>query len=386
VTSNDSEFAATGATTCPGGGLAHLATCTITIGFTPSSLGGHSATLQVFDNASSSPQHVAASGTGTADMTVSPTSYGFGSVRDGSKAVKAIIVHNYQTNPVSLSEGFSGPNAGDFSVTGGTCTSMLGATSVCTLIVTFAPTAVGTESGSMTVTDSPDPLGSYAVSFTAAATVPESLSATKLVFGNVYQTASKTLNITVTNKATTGSITLTGTSIGGGNAGDFSVTGGSCGGSLAALSSCTYAVTFTPSAEGAESGTLSIAVAEDPNGGPPAVGLSGTGLTPLKVTPASIAFGTIVGGHSSVNKTVSVYNYGGVAVSLSESITGTNFAATGGTCATLPGGSLAGGSAHCTYLLKFTPSIVGAESATLGVSAVGDTASPHNVSLSGTGS
>jgi|GEM_PF-6614503 hypothetical protein len=47
---------------------------------------------------------------------------------------------------------------------------------------------------------------------------------------------------------------------------------------------------------------------------------------------------------------------------------------------------LAGSGAHCTYLLKFTPSIVGAESATLGVSAGGDGASPHNVSLSGTGS
>ena len=211
------------------------------------------------------------------------------------------------------------------------------------------------------------------------------LSATKLLFGNVYQTAAKTLSITVTNKATTGSITLTGATVGGANAGDFAVTGGSCGGSLAALSSCTYAITFTPSTETAESGTLSIGVAEDPNGGPPAVGLIGTGVTPLKVLPASLAFGTIAGGHSSTNKTVTVYNYGGAAVSLSESIGGTNpgdFAVTGGTCS----GTLAGGGAHCTYLLKFTPSIVGAESATLGVSAVGDGASPHNVSLGGTGS
>src|ERR1035437_9609945 len=385
VTSNDPEFAATGATTCPGGGLAHLATCTIAIGFTPSTLGAHSATLSVNDNASSSPQHVAASGTGTVDMTVTPTSFGFGSVKDGSKATKVITVHNYQTNPVSLSESFSGPNAGDFSVTGGTCTCTLLKTSACSLIVTFAPTGVGTESATMTVTDGPDPLGPYTVSFSALATIPESLSATKLVFGNVYQTASKTLNITVTNHATGAPITLTGTSIGGANAGDFAVTGGSCGGSLAAASSCTYAVTFTPSTETAESGTLSIGVAEDPNGGPPAVGLSGTGVTPLKVLPASLAFGTIAGGHSSVNKTVTVTNYGGAALTISESIGGTNpgdFAVTGGTCS----GTLAGGGADCTYLLKFTPSIVGAESATLGVSAAGDGASPHNVSLSGTGS
>jgi hypothetical protein len=206
-----------------------------------------------------------------------------------------------------------------------------------------------------------------------------------LIFGNVHQTASKTLNITVNNKATSGPITLTGASIGGANAGDFKVTGGTCTGMLAASSSCTYAVTFTPSTETAESGTLSIGVAQDPNGGPPPVALSGTGTTPLVVVPASIAFGTIVDGHSSTNKTATVYNYGGASVSLSESITGTNaadFMVDGGTC----GATLAGGNAHCTYTLKFTPSIVGGESATLGVSAAGDTASPHNVSLTGAGS
>jgi hypothetical protein len=81
---------------------------------------------------------------------------------------------------------------------------------------------------------------------------------------------------------------------------------------------------------------------------------------------------------------VTVYNYGGAVVTLSESISGTNpadFPVTGGTC----GSTLAGG-AHCTYTLKFMPSIVGGESATLAFSAVGDAASPHSVNLTGTGS
>ncbi len=83
---------------------------------------------------------------------------------------------------------------------------------------------------------------------------------------------------------------------------------------------------------------------------------------------------------------MTVTNSGGATVTLSESVTGPNsgdiIPVAGGTC----GATLAGGGAHCTYLLKFTPSIVGDESATLGVSAVGDAASPHNVSLTGTGS
>ena len=126
-------------------------------------------------------------------------------------------------------------------------------------------------------------------------------------------------------------------------------------------------------------------MAQDPTS-PRSVSLLGTGSSPITATPLTgIAFGTIAGGHSSVNKTVTVTNNGAAMLTISESITGTNsadFAVTGGSC----GASLAGGGAHCTYLVKFTPSIVGAESATIGVSAVGDLASPHNVSLSGTGS
>jgi outer membrane protein assembly factor BamB len=384
VTSSDAEFAATSAGTCGTAGIAPLTSCTIAIGFTPNGLGARSATLTINDNTATSPQHVALSGTGTVDMTVTPTSYGFGSVKDGSKAVKAIVVHNYQTNPVSLGEGFTGPNAVDLTITGGTCGSTLAKTSACSLIVTFAPTATGTESATMTVTDGPDPLGPYTVTFTALATVPESLSPAKLVFGNVDETASKTLNLTVSNKATSGSITLTGTNIGGANAGDFAVTGGTCGASLAASSSCTYAVTFTPSTETAEAGTVSVGVMEDPNGGPPAVPLTGSGLAPLRVTPASSAFGTVANGKSSTARTITVTNLGGAAISLSDGISGTNagdFAVTGGTC----GAALAGGTS-CTYLLKFTPSIDGTESATLAVSGAGDASSPHNVSLSGTGS
>jgi len=279
VSSNNSDFIVGTLPAACGSGLAHNATtCTLAISFTPSALGAQSATLTVNDNTAISPQHVALSGTGTIDMTVSPASYSFGSVKDGSKPTKSITVHNYETNSVSLSEGFSGTNAGDFGVTGGTCTSTLTAKTACTLIVTFAPTTLSTESATMTVTDSPDTLGPYMVSF------------------------------------------------------------------------------------------------------------SGTGVTPLNVTPVSLAFGTVKGGKTSAAKTVTVINSGSATLTISAGIsviTGNSgdFALTGGTCS----GTL-GAKASCNYTMKLTPSIVGAESATLRISAVGDPASPHNVSLTGVGS
>jgi hypothetical protein len=175
VTSSDPAEFAVGASTCPsdGSGLAPGLTCTIAIGFTPRDLGVRRATLTLNDNTATSPQSVALSGNGTITMTVLPPSFAFGSVTDGSRATKEITVYNLQTNAVSLTEGFSGSNARDFSVTGGTCTATLAAKSDCSLVVTFAPTAGGMESAFITVTDLPDPLGPYTVSFGAVATTPE---------------------------------------------------------------------------------------------------------------------------------------------------------------------------------------------------------------------
>ena len=173
---------------------------------------------------------MAASGTGTVDMTVTPASYGFGSVKNGSKAVKVIVVHNYQTNPVSLSEGFSGPNAGGFQRHGRHLHIDAGEN-----VGLYADRDLRSDRGGRRIGDhdgyrQPRPAQSvrYPVSFTALATIPESVSPTSLHYANVYQTASKTLSVTVTNKASSGPITLTGTSIGGANAGDFAVTGGNC--------------------------------------------------------------------------------------------------------------------------------------------------------------
>ncbi len=229
VTSNDPEFVVAG-NNCPSGGLAHLATCTIAIAFSPSALGPHSATISVNDNTPSNPQHSAATGTGTIDMSVTPTSAVLGSVKIGSKVTKTITVSNKQNVLVGLSEGFSGPNSTDFSVTGGTCMPTLAAKTSCTLIVTYAPTQVGTESATMTVTDSPDTLGPYTVSFTTAENIPATVSPSTLKFGTLTaRTSPKLLNIAVTNLSGF-SLSVSEGSVTGANSGDFAVTGGTCRG------------------------------------------------------------------------------------------------------------------------------------------------------------
>lgn len=175
VTSSDPAEFAVGTSTCPSGGigLAPGLACTIAIGFTPRDLDVRRATLKISDNTASSPQSVALSGNGTITMMVTPTGYGFRNVKVGSKATTELMVQNLQANPVSLTEAFGGANAGDFRVTGGTCTATLAAKSNCSLLVTFAPTAAGTIMAFITLTDIPDPLSPYTVSFGAVVPIPE---------------------------------------------------------------------------------------------------------------------------------------------------------------------------------------------------------------------
>ena len=77
----------------------------------------------------------------------------------------------------------------------------------------------------------------------------------------------------MTNKGST-SVSITSISITGTNSGDFRQTN-NCGSSLASGASCFVNVTFTPSAKGKR--TASVSVSDNGGGSPQTVGLSGTG-------------------------------------------------------------------------------------------------------------
>jgi hypothetical protein len=248
--------------------------CTLGVSFTPNAVGPLNATLMIFDNATTSPQQSALSGTGIADMSLSKTSLAFGSVKLGVKSPLSLSVTNHQTQPVSLSESFTGANAGDFTVSGGSCGTTLAASSACSIIVTFTPSALGTESAMLTVSDSPDPLSPYAVALSSGPTIPATVTPATLAFGKL-KTTSKTLNATITNLSLF-PLLLSG-NFSGANAADFTVTGGTCGSTALANSHCTIAVTFTPTAGGAaESASMTVTIDNDPTS-PHSMSLTGTG-------------------------------------------------------------------------------------------------------------
>jgi subtilase family serine protease len=134
-----------------GSTLAAGKSCTIDVTFTPTQVGTRTGALTLTDNSPSSPQTVALSGTGTAQATLTPATatYPVRTVGTSSPA-KVFTLHNKQN--VALT-GISGSTTGDFSISATTCTSSLAAKSTCTFSVVFTPTATGTRTGTLSVSD-----------------------------------------------------------------------------------------------------------------------------------------------------------------------------------------------------------------------------------------
>jgi hypothetical protein len=129
--------------------LAAGRSCNITVTFQPSALGSLTATLMVTDSASNSPQSVALSGTGTAPVAFSPPSLTFASrlVGTTSAANTVSVVNHLNTQLLFSSIVTSGP----FAIASNTCGSGIAAGAKCTLGITFAPTAIGPETGTLTI-------------------------------------------------------------------------------------------------------------------------------------------------------------------------------------------------------------------------------------------
>jgi len=137
-----------------GSSIAAGANCTINVTFKPTSSGTRTGTLSVSDNTSASPQSVSLTGTGIVApapvASVSPSSLVFASTTVGSTSAAQSVT---LTNTGNASLTISGISAsGDFAETN-TCGSSLAASANCTISVTFTPTASGTRTGTLNVTD-----------------------------------------------------------------------------------------------------------------------------------------------------------------------------------------------------------------------------------------
>ena len=142
----------------------------------------------------------------------------------------------------------------------------------CTISVTFKPKTIGTVTGSVSIRDNA-PASPQKITLTGTGTYVQ-LSPTSLNFGNQpVGTKSLAKRITLSNKGSV-TVSISSISVTGANAGDFAQTN-TCGTSVAAGASCSIRVTFTPSAKGKR--TASISVNDNGGGSPQRVTLAGTG-------------------------------------------------------------------------------------------------------------
>ena len=305
-----------------------------------------------------------------ATFIVSGGSLTFASVAVGnaSPAQTLILTNTGTVNEHVLSTSTSA----DFAVSGNCGTLTPGAS--CQLSVTSTPQTTGTHLASLEVaTDAATSL--EFVSLLATGT-PSTLvfSPASLVFSPTLVGASSTLPLQVSN---TGAAPVTFISVSA--TGDFTVAAGTCpgaGGTLAAGTSCTLQVTFSPAAAGSRSGTLALASSASTL--PLTVPLSGTGLVShLTVSPAALSFGSTATG-ISLSQSLTVSNTGTSAITGLTLTTTGDFAVTTTCPATLAAGT------SCLPQVTFTPTATGARTGTL-VLTSSDPASPLTIPLSGTG-
>jgi YVTN family beta-propeller protein len=220
------------------------------------------------------------------------TSLAFGDQRVGTtSAAQTITLSNTGDEPVTVSGlPITGTNAGDFAISAETCIAApVPAHQTCAIDVTFTPVALGLRASTLTVqSDVPGGLPPVQLSGPGVAPAvtldPGSLAFAPLPVG----ATSAPQTVTLTNSGSA-PLALTGITA----SGDFAQTS-NCGATLAARASCTITVTFTPTAPGVRSGTLTLT--DDAAGGPHTVALSGTGIPLVALTVQTSGPGQVTPG------------------------------------------------------------------------------------------
>ena len=353
--------------TC-GSSVAAAGTCTFTVSFNPTASGSRFGTILIQDNAVGSPHFINLSGEGSIPIVAfSAASLTFPNlqVNTPSSAQTLILTNN---GNATLNIG-SASVIGDFAQTNNCGTSLaLGAS--CQFQITFTPTAGGSRTGTLSLTDnaadSPESITLTGSGYVTMA----SFSATSLSFaGQALKTASGAQSFTITNTGAN-AMHILGVSV----TGDFAQTS-SCGAALAPSASCAVNVTFTPSASGNRTG--SVVINDDAQGNPHTISLTGTGSAPvIGISPASLTFDTTSTGSPEV-KTLTITNTGNAALSFSGIQMQGDFTQTNNCTSVAPQGS-------CSMQVSFNPTASGqrAGSVTLTDAAAN---SPQTVMLTGSG-
>jgi hypothetical protein len=351
--------------------------CTISVTFTPATAGESVGSLTLMDNAPNSPQIVLLTGTGVLQpaVSLSATSLAFGSqtVNTTSQA-QTVTLTNVGSAALTLGTITS---AGPF-MSSTTCVSPLAPQAVCTISVTFTPTAGGNVLGSISIpdnaTNSPQTIALSGTGVTAPIATFSPLSLTFTTPQAVGSTSgSQTVMLTNSGSATLFIDNVAAST----NFGESN----NCGASVNAGAQCSIYVTFAPTSVGNLYGTLSVT---DNNNGAatsvqviPLAGI-GQGAPAVTLTPPSLTFAGQPLQTSSAPQTVTLTNSGSASLNITSILASGDFSATSSCGLTLAV------NASCIITVTFTPTALGTRA---GAVTVTDSApnSPQMITLTGGG-
>ncbi len=244
--------------------------------FSPTASGSVMGNLAVTSNAANSALNVPLTGTGTAPglVTSTPASLGFGSVATGNSASLTETLTNSGGSALTISQ--IAPSGTGFAFSGITLPLTLGAAQSATFTVSFTPQSVGSTTGSLLITsNASDPALSVALTGSGTGTTAGQLAVapSSINFGSV--TIGTTQNQMGTLSATSAPVTVSSLGVSGSQ---FSVSGISFPVTIAAGSSVSFQVTFTPQTSGTSSANATFI--SNASNSPAMESLTGSGMTP----------------------------------------------------------------------------------------------------------
>jgi hypothetical protein len=367
-----------------GSSLPNGQTCTIYVYSKPRAEGARTGALTIVDNGYfSGSATVSLSGTGSAvAIQGSPVNFG-NQLAKTTSAPKKVTIVNEGTAAITMG-AISLNETTDFAILSNTCPApgqTLASGTSCVIRMTFTPQTLGPKQGVVTIDDS-DPLSPQLVGLTGTGVSNVVFSPGSLTFGTqLIGTTSSPNTLTLTNQGAT-AITLGAPALS--ISGPFSSQSGTtCTNGLivAAGGTCLVYVAFTPTATGANSGTLSVADSDATS--PQTAALSGIGAA-IQFSPSSLNFPPCRVGHKC-SAQVSIVNLGTTEIQFTAAvILGPNKDDFNAGKRNVPCYGSVNPGGTCQFIFYFDPPVAGQASATYEL--YDDSpGSPHLLPLSGTG-
>jgi hypothetical protein len=290
-----------------------------------------------------------------------------------SSAAQTVTVSNSGGSSIDLQAPLV--SSAQYQVVSNNCSAILDVGAHCTLGLVFSPTAPGDQPGTLTVSGSGGAIQAHAT-LDGSGIGPAMLvfAPTALSFGSVLEgKTSAQQSATLTNSGGVSAQLQAPVVVG-----DYAIASTSCSATLAAAASCILQLTFSPTAAGARTGSVTYTTTSPVSSA--SVSLTGTGTPPpsLVLTPTALVFTATAQGVTTAAQNVTVANTGTTAVTTQAPIITGDFAISADTCT----GTTLNPQFSCTLSITFSPTAGGQRTGLLTVS---DATETHTATLTGTG-